>query len=170
MALVTAIQDRLDLSVADCKELLGIPLSNTSQDILIACTIEAGKQSADAFCNNPFWQRVDLPFDDLVNWRGNLSGASEDILINSDVGTTQRLPHTLPERYVQPTVDLAIPEMIRLGIVRMVQFQLTVRAPNIASERIGDWQQQYSSFVSEPDRMKHIQATYWRQWRLIPGF
>lgn len=170
MALVTAIADRLELSVIDAKQLLDIDLSDTSADDLIALTIDAGKQNADSWCNNPFLKRNDLAFDDLVNWSGNSTGRTPaDILVNDNV-TDVRLSHSLPDRYVSPAVELSIPDAIKLGILEMIKFQLVAKAPNITSERIGDWQQQYSFFVSNQDRLQFVRDTYWQLYRLEPGF
>jgi len=49
-----AVADRLQLSVADMKRYLGIPEEDTSKDADIQDALDAAKDDADSFLNNPF--------------------------------------------------------------------------------------------------------------------
>lgn len=173
MPLITAVVDRLNLELPELKRLLGIDEDDDSRNDFLCLVLTAAKEAADAYMNNPFLERVDLSFDQLVNWSGNLrsNGVTVDILVNNedDVGLNNRLKHTLPERYVQPEVQEPIPTLVKYGVVEYVKFAEAAVPFNVQRERVGDWEKQWASFVSEQDRVKFIADTYWSRYRLEPG-
>jgi len=176
-AKVTAVQDRLRLTMEDVKKFLRIPADDDTDDDYICLLIDAGKAAADHYMQNPFWElNPEINFDDFVNWPGNL--LTEDILNerpdpiknSPDIQRFQRLDHWLPSLWTDPLVEEEIPADVKLGVVKFVELGLNAPPEGVARERIGDWQRDWTNFVSDQNRLAFIQETYWSHHRLVIGF
>lgn len=127
---ITAVQDRLDLDLDGLKELLGI--SGTAEDVKLQLWLDTGKEEADAYCNNPFWE-YDENFD-----------------------------------YVDPPVELAIPNAIKTGIVEYVKAMREMAPVGVSEEEVGKLRVKYTRYATESDLLKDVARTWWRRHRLMP--
>lgn len=171
--MTTAVQDRLELDLAELKTLLGISSTDDSCNQYLDLTLRAAKRAADNYLGNPFQElNPDLTPDDYVNWPGNYTGSTLTAVdcIDPDQATgSGRLDHSIPDLHSDPAVDEAIPDDVKLGVVEWCRLFVQGRPADVMRERIGDWQVDYAVFVSKPDRTVFIQETFWRSYRLIPG-
>lgn len=177
---ITAVQDRLGLTVEEAKRLLKI--SGDDDDEMIRLAINAAKAEADAYMNNPFWELAETTYNATTNWRGNrIKSELEtegwefdeqfDPIRNTDERLYDpRLNNSVPDLWTYPRVELPIPPSVKLGVVKYIELILSGPTEGVASERIGDWQVTYSSGGSMGDRTDLIKRTFWDQYRLSVGF
>jgi len=116
---VTAVQERLVISDAELTGYLGV--TDPSDPVLLVM-LQAAKEAADAYCNNPF--------------------------LNSD------------------GVEVAIPEGVKLGVLRWVEQELKKQPIGVTSERAGDLARTYSAGAMA---IHEAALSHWRRYRVVPG-
>jgi len=173
---ITAVYDRYELTVSEARKILKV--EDCESDELIRLAIDAAKEEADAYLNNPFWEVASLSFDDMTNWPGNRvvsdletqgseTDPGTDIIYNTEAAqlSSPRLNHSVPDIWSYPRVELD-----RLGVIKYVELILNAPPEGVSEEKIGDWSVKYLNFVSNTDRAAFVRATFWDQFRLNVGF
>lgn len=153
MGRVTAIQDRLVLTLADVKAYLGITVTDFDDRITLA--LSSVKRLADDFCNNPFHEmvQVDPTFNEYYEPRHPLNDRSDGV----------------PDLDADPVVEEPIPDQVKEGVLEYIRWTLQRQGVALGSteEKVGDVSRKYElGDVTVTD----IKDVYFRPFRLTPGF
>ena len=145
MARWTAVQSRLDFgSGTDTADRIAdlraqLGIKPSVSDDTITLALNAALRAADEFLNNPFYER---------DW------SDED---SSSFG-----------EYIEPYVELAIPDEVALGVKALVDLDLNGRISSEQSIGVGQWS---ITRYSQPEQIRaRIKANLWATYRLTPGF
>lgn len=98
-----AVQDRLDVTLDELKNYLGIPVDEDDDDLILGLMLDAAKEAADAFLNNPFEELdgdgevVERPIPSMVK-AGVIQWAAFNA-VHRDPTITSRRASALAESY-----------------------------------------------------------------------
>lgn len=138
----TAVQDRLNLSLAELKSLLGITVD--TQDALLQLRLDAAKEAADNFLNNHF---------------RNADGEDLQIPTNVKLGVLEYIRENM-------AVSASVASSVSSGGVKREKrdrIEVEYFAPGESSSSSS------RSAVSSPGNLSPAVRGYWLQYRREPG-